>query len=253
MELNYKVFGEGFPLIILHGLLGSLDNWQGIAKAIAGSYKVYIVDQRNHGRSGHSDEFSYSLMVADLEEFYTKHHIEKAHIIGHSMGGKTAMQFAFKNPGKVEKLIVVDVAPVHYEDRHSHIFKGLLGIDLSKVTDREEVERQLREATQETEDTIQFLMKGLHRNDNNVFEWRFNVPALWKAYNAISDEVTGAVFEGKTLFIKGQQSNYITAENYGVINDHFPNNELTEIEGAGHWVHAEKPKEFTEEVMRFLQ
>ncbi len=253
MELNYKVFGEGFPVIILHGLLGSLDNWQSIAKVIAVSYKVYIVDQRNHGRSGHSDDFSYSLIVADLEEFYAAHKIEKAHIIGHSMGGKVAMQFAFKNPDKVEKLIVVDVAPVQYGDRHSHIFKGLLGIDLSKAAEREDVEAQLRDATKEDEGTIQFLMKGLHRNDANEFEWRFNVAALWKAYNAISDEVSGASFEGKTLFIKGQKSSYITAENYGVISDYFPNNELTEIDGAGHWVHAEKPKEFTEEVLRFLK
>jgi pimeloyl-ACP methyl ester carboxylesterase len=253
MTLNYKTFGEGFPLVILHGLLGSLDNWLSIAKQFSAHFSVYVVDLRNHGKSPHSSDFSYQILVDDLCDFFEQHSIHKAHVIGHSMGGKAAMEFAMLHPAKVEKLVVADVAPVQYEDRHSHIFKALLAINLHEAKSRETVEMQLRNnLNQEDESTIQFLMKGLYRNEENNFAWRFNVEALWQAYQNVADGVGGTPFWGKTLFLKGQKSNYINAENYAVIQELFPNNELEEIAGAGHWVHADAPKQFTEKVLQFL-
>ena len=252
-EFNYKVFGERFPVVILHGVLGSLDNWQSIAKSLAANFKVYIIDQRNHGKSFHSNEFSYQILSDDLLQFLAQQQISKAHIIGHSMGGKAAMLFAMQHPDVVDKLVIVDVAPVAYPDRHSHIFKALLTANLLNKENREAVEAHLRNSLpKEDESTIQFLMKGLYRNDENNFAWRFNAEALWDAYQNVSGDVSGKPFEGKTLFIKGAKSTYINAENYSTIQELFPNNELSEIKDTGHWVHAEKPKEFMEELNTFL-
>jgi len=252
MNLNYKTFGTGFPLIILHGLMGSMDNWQTIAKKLSEHFQVYILDLRNHGRSPHSDEFSYNILVQDLLEFYEQNNISKAHLLGHSMGGKTVMQFALEHPEKVGKLIVVDVAPVEYEDRHNIVFKALYGIDLKTLVSRQDAEAILRKFLPE-ESTVQFLMKGLYRNDENWFDWRFNLDSLHHAYlNVSSSIITDAIFEGKALFIKGENSDYINATNFSKIIDLFPNNTLVEIHGAGHWVHAEKQQEFIENVITFL-
>lgn len=254
MVLNYKTFGSGFPLIILHGLMGSLDNWQSIARHFSERYQVYVIDQRNHGRSPHSAEMSYDLMVGDLLEFMQVHDIERAHLLGHSMGGKVVMEFALRYPGKVDKLIVVDVAPVEYEDRHSQVFKALFAVDLATLQSRQQAEATLRQYLGSDESTVQFLMKGLYRDDDNKFQWRFNVPVLYDAYYAISDEVKAdKPFEGPALFVKGQKSNYIDASNYSEIIDLFPNNELAEIPGAGHWVHADNPQAFMDVVDAFLQ
>lgn len=253
MILNYKSFGSGFPLIILHGLMGSLDNWQSIAKHFSEHYQVYAIDQRNHGRSPHSAEMSYDLMVADLLEFMQQHGIERTHLLGHSMGGKVVMEFALRYPEKVDKLIVVDVAPVEYEDRHSQVFKALFAVDLTTLESRQQAEATLRQYLGNDESTVQFLMKGLYRDDSNKFQWRFNVQALYEAYYAISDGVrSDKPFEGQTLFVKGQKSNYIDASNYSEIMDLFPHNELAEIPGAGHWVHADNPQAFIEAVDKFL-
>lgn len=255
MQLNYKQFGSGFPVIILHGLLGSLDNWQTIAKKLAESpFTVYIVDQRNHGKSPHSDEFNYQLLANDLQGFMNEHQIEKAHIIGHSLGGKTAMKFALEHPERVEKLVVVDVAPVEYEDRHSHVFAALFAADVHHAETREQVQKVLEDKLPGDITTVQFLMKGLNRDEQGKhFEWKFNLDALHKAYGTISDaDMPDAAFSGKTLFVKGSMSDYINSANYTEIARLFPNNEITEIDGAGHWVQAEKPAEFLQEVSRFL-
>ncbi len=256
MKLNYKKFGEGFPVIILHGLFGSLDNWQTIAKKLAAApFAVYIIDQRNHGKSPHSDDFSYQLLADDLRDFYKQQGIEKAHLIGHSMGGKTVMLFALQHPELVEKLVVVDVAPVAYSDRHSQVFAALFAADAHHAESREAVEEVLRQKLENDESTVQFLLKGLSRDAaGKHFEWKFNLDSLHKHYDAVSGEVTeGKPFEGEALFIKGGNSNYINSTNYSNIQDLFPNNQLTEIKDASHWVQAEQPQEFTDEVMKFLK
>jgi pimeloyl-ACP methyl ester carboxylesterase len=256
VRLNFKKFGEGFPVIILHGLLGSLDNWQTIAKKLAEkTFTVYIIDQRNHGKSPHSDEFDYSILSADLAEFYEQEQIKKAHLIGHSMGGKVAMEFALEHPGKVEKLVVADVAPVAYDDRHSDVFAALFAADAAHAGSREQVENVLRQKLDNDETTVQFLLKGLTRTEAPAtgFEWKFDLEALHKNYSKIAAGVSAEKpFTGKTLFIKGEKSSYINSENYSSIDKLFPNNELAEIKDAGHWVHAEKPAEFLQVVEGFF-
>ncbi|HRG88160.1 MAG TPA: alpha/beta fold hydrolase [Chitinophagales bacterium] len=263
MNLNYKKFGEGFPLIILHGLLGSLDNWQTIAKKLAdpavvsqpSTLDVYIVDQRNHGKSPHTNDFNYDILSADLLEFMQQQQIQQAHLLGHSMGGKTVMKFALQYPEKVAKLIVADVAPVVYEDRHSDVFAALFAADVAKATSRDEIEKVLRQKLDGDETTVQFLMKGLHRAEGYTkgFEWKFNLEVLYKHYADISEGITADKhFTGPALFIKGQRSSYVTGNNYPVIEQLFPNNQLAEIKGAGHWLHAEKPADFLQEVVAFI-
>ena len=253
MNLNFKSIGSGFPLIILHGLLGSLDNWQSIAKQFGEYFEVFIIDQRDHGRSPHTPEFSYALLVTDIREFMQQQGIDRAHFIGHSMGGKVAMHLALEHPERVAKLIVVDVAPVEYEDRHSDVFKALFAVDLRTLGSRQQAEGTLRSILGNDESTVQFLMKGLYRDDDNRFQWRFDVQALYDAYDEISSGIeSDKPFEGDTLFIKGEKSEYINASNFSEIIDLFPNNQLVEIAGAGHWVHAENPVQFTDAVLKFL-
>ena len=254
MILNYKAFGEGFPVIILHGLLGSLDNWQTIAKKLSEHFRVYIIDQRNHGKSPHSAAFNYDLLAADLLELYKVHHISRAHLIGHSMGGKTVMHFALNYPDYVGGLVVVDITPSEYGDYHQHVFRALLNAKSEEANEREEVAASLRKSLKD-ETTVQFLMKGLVRDANGEhFEWKFNLKSLYENYGEISRSLQSShPFQGPTLFIKGEKSNYINASNYSALESIFPNNHLAEIKGAGHWVHADKPVEFIAEVERFLQ
>ncbi len=254
MELNFKKFGGGFPLIILHGLMGSLDNWQGIAKKLASNFEVYTVDQRNHGKSPHSDDFNYQLLADDLLQFFKQHNISKANIIGHSMGGKAAMLFALLHPEMVEKLIVVDVAPSQYEDGHSHVFKALMAAYVEHANTREEVQEILNAKLNNDIVTVGFLMKSLTRNENGTgFEWKFNLQSLMKNYDKISGPVgADKPFTGKALFINGEKSNYINSSNYVDVVSLFPNHELAEVKGAGHWVHADKPSEFLDAVLSFL-
>lgn len=253
MQLNYKSFGEGFPVIILHGLLGSLDNWQTIAKKLSDKFKVFIVDQRNHGKSPHSADFNYELLSDDLMRFFQQHQIDKAYLIGHSMGGKAAMTFALKHPDKVEKLIVVDISPAEYGDHHSNVFNALYHAKATESDNREEVEQVLRKELRD-ESTVQFLLKGLIRDaEGKHFQWKFNLDSLHQNYARIAEPIHSTVpFTGQTLFIKGGRSNYINPSNYSEITSLFPKHELTEIKEAGHWVHADKPNEFVEEVSRFL-
>ena len=261
MNLNYKEFGTGFPVIILHGLLGSLDNWQTIARkmtemasAASHPFKIYIIDQRNHGKSPHTDDFNYELLSADVLDFFRQQHITKAHVIGHSMGGKAAMKFTLENPVLVEKLIVVDISPSQAEDHHSYIFEALDAADVGNATSREQVQAFLNERIPNDPTTIQFLMKGLQRDGTEQhFEWKFNLPALWEHYVDIMDGITGLIpFNGPTLFIKGGNSDYINAGNYPDMVELFPNHQLVEIPDAGHWVQAEKPNEFIEVAEKFL-
>ena len=252
MQLNFKKFGNGFPLVILHGLMGSLDNWQTLAKQLGEDFEVYCIDQRNHGRSPHSDEFDYTLLVQDLVDFLHEQKIEKCHLLGHSMGGKTAMHLALEHSELVQKIIIVDIAPTAYEDRHRKVFKALNNVDLATLTDRATAENKLKEYIADNA-TIQFLLKNLYRDDANHFQWRFNLKALENAYDKISDGIhTHATFTNETLFIKGGNSDYINAGNYSEIMDLFPNNELAEIQQAGHWVHAEQPAQFIAIVKNFL-
>lgn len=251
LQLNYKSFGNGEPLIILHGLLGSLDNWQTMAKKLAEDYTVFIVDQRNHGKSPHTEAFNYNLLSEDLLNFMYENHIFNAHLLGHSMGGKVVMQFATEHSHMVNKLIVADIAPVKYPAGHDAIFDALCGVDLSKASSRQEVDDELKKNIDDFA-VRQFLMKGLTRKEDKSFTWKYNLVSLENNYENILNTFEDGVFEGETLFIKGANSKYIQEQNFEKMKTHFPKYKLKTLENAGHWLHAEQPEAFLEAVLDFL-
>jgi len=250
--LNYKSYGQGEPVIILHGLFGMLDNWQTIARQLSEEYNVYLLDQRNHGKSPHTERFDYSDMAEDVSDFMEKEGILKAHIIGHSMGGKTAMQLALFYPEKIESLTVVDIAPKAYKGGHQEIFEALFSIDLPTIESRKDADEQLQ-ATISNFGVRQFLLKNLTRQKTGGYAWKMNLPTIHESYTAILSAITSIdSFSGPVLFIRGGQSKYVADIDKFIIKDLFPAADIVTIEGAGHWVHAEKPTELLEAVRRFI-
>jgi esterase len=251
MKLFFREYGEGQPLIIIHGLFGSCDNWLTQAKLLAPHYKIYTIDQRNHGFSPHSDDFDYTFMAADLLEFIEDHNIDRPTIIGHSMGGKTAMNFALAHPDKLEKLIVVDIAPRAYNLEHYTIAEGLNAIDLAALTSRNDADVALSKYVPEA-DVRQFLLKNLQRKAEGGFSWKINLKVISEKLSNVGVDLhyTGT-FEGPTLFIRGKRSNYVKDTDWSHITEVFPAATLETME-AGHWVQAEKPQEFVEIVTRWL-
>lgn len=252
MELNYKVFGEGDPVIILHGLFGMLDNWQTFAKGLAEDYMVYLVDQRDHGKSPHTDEFNYTLLAEDLSQFMEDNWIHEARLIGHSMGGKTVMQFAYDYPDMVEQMVVVDIAPKTYEPGHELIFKALRAVDIDAVTSRKEVEDILSKYIDQPGVRL-FLMKNLQRRKEGGFRWKMNLELLYIAYPKIlADTTTDGIIEVDTLFVKGEHSKYISGDAEEKIAQKYSQYKIHQIDDAGHWVHADKPKELLSVVQEFF-
>jgi pimeloyl-ACP methyl ester carboxylesterase len=251
MKLNYKMQGQGPALIILHGLFGSLDNWQTLAKRWAEHFTVFTVDQRNHGRSPHDPDMNYQLMADDLIELMEDNFVFHAHLLGHSMGGKTVMKFALEYPDMVEKLIVADMSPMPNGGGHEEIFKALFDANVSQAQSRSEVEEALKQRIPQP-DVRQFLMKSLYRTDSKTFDWRFNLDAIYEHYSDILEGIhSDNHFDRDTLFIKGSKSNYVGEEDMPLIKKLFPNAKVEAID-AGHWLHAEKPDEFYQSVLRFL-
>ena len=252
MQLAFQRFGAGSPLIVLHGLLGSSDNWRTLSRAVFGAhFEVFTVDQRNHGRSPHSDVFDYRAMVEDLAVFMDTRGLAAARLLGHSMGGKTAMHFALTYPERVEALVVVDIAPKAYSPRHAPLLEALRALDLAGS--RAEIDAALR--PQIPSDGIRnFLLKNLQRDGQGGYGWKMNLDAIYRHYDRLNG-VTEAdgTFEGPTLFIRGGASDYVADEDREVIVSFFPEAEIVTIDGAGHWVHAEKPQEFAEVVLGFLR
>ncbi len=253
MPLKYKSFGSGEPVIILHGLFGTLDNWQTMAKRLAENFTVFIIDQRNHGKSPHMDDISYPLMAEDLRNFMEDHWMYDAHIIGHSMGGKTAMQFALDNPDMVNKLVVVDIAPKAYVGNHQQIFEALFEVPLETLKSRSEAAKILATKMGNDPGTIQFLLKNLSRNKEGQYNWKMNLPVLFKDYKNILAAVKGEeIFEKETLFIKGEKSNYILPEDMEAIRLLFPEAKMEKVANSGHWVHAEAPEALYQLMISFL-
>lgn len=252
MELNYKTFGQGDPVIILHGLFGTLDNWQTIARKLSEQYTVYIVDQRNHGRSPHLPDMSYELMAEDLCRFMEQHWIFRAAVIGHSMGGKTAMQFALNNPDMVERLVVIDIAPKAYAGGHQDIFEALFDVKLTELESREAAEQILARRIPEA-GVRQFLLKNLTREKEGSYAWKMNLFAIYRHYPDILAAVGGPEpFEGPALFVRGEKSDYITNGDQELIRRLFPKARLETVQGAGHWVHADAPQSLLELILQFL-
>ncbi|NER12583.1 alpha/beta fold hydrolase [Leptobacterium flavescens] len=252
--LHSRIVGEGTPLLILHGFLGMSDNWKTLANYYAKeNIQVHLIDQRNHGRSFHSDEFSYELTAEDLLHYCNHHQLNNVNIIGHSMGGKTAMLFAVRNPEKVARLLVADIAPRYYPVHHQTILQGLNAINFNEVKSRGAADEVLSKYIPEI-GVRQFLLKNLYWKSKEELAYRFNLPALTKNIENIGVALPeGSNFEGPTLFLRGSKSDYISDEDLHLIKEHFPQADLDDIENAGHWLHAENPKQFFERSLRFLQ
>ncbi|MCF8233430.1 MAG: alpha/beta fold hydrolase [Bacteroidales bacterium] len=257
MRLYHRHYGEGQPLIILHGLFGLSDNWVTFAKKIAHKgFEVSVPDQRNHGRSPHSDTFNYLAMTDDLMEFIEEHNIEYPVIMGHSMGGKVAMRFALENPGITKKLIVVDIAMRQYGNRHFHkkIIQSMRAVDFEKASKISDVDDQLKPNIPQKR-IRQFIMKNLHYRDNRgMMDWRINFEGICDNMDELFDKVeVNNTYEKPALIIRGGDSDYVTDEDIDQIKEHFTRAEIHTIGGASHWVHAEKPEAFNSLVLDFLK
>lgn len=252
MHLNVKTLGQGPPLIILHGLFGSLDNWMTHARKLSEAFTVYLLDQRNHGKSPHSDAWSYPLMAEDLHEFMSREGIYASNLLGHSMGGKTVIQFAMQYPDQIGKLIVADMGVKSYPPHHTEIISALKAVDLSQVQSRNEVDSLLQAGIKEF-GVRQFLLKGLGRDEEKNFAWKFNLNVLSEKYEEVLAPIEFTYpFEGPTLFIHGGKSQYVLEEDKEEIRSYFPSVVFDKMPSAGHWLHAEAPDEFITKVRDFL-
>lgn len=256
MILHSSITGTGKPFVILHGFLGMGDNWKTLANQFAeAGYQMHLVDQRNHGRSFHSETFNYEVLAEDLKNYCQEHDLKDIVLLGHSMGGKTAMLFAMRYPEYINKLIIADIAPKYYAPHHQQILKGLTALSENHEarTSRGNADDFLKEYISDW-GTRQFLLKNLYWQKDKTLALRVNLPVLQKEVEAIGEGLpTQTVYEGATLFLNGLKSDYITEDDKPLIKAHFPTAEIIGIEKAGHWLHAENPKDFYAEVMKFLE
>ena len=251
MQLFYRPSGQGDPLIILHGLFGSSDNWYSLAKVFAERFQVFLVDQRNHGQSPHSSEFDYKLLTEDILEFIREHGIKKPVIMGHSMGGKAAMNFAVRYPEQLSNLIVVDIVPKAYPVHHDAILDGLKAIPLDSLASRNDADKILSDYVPEP-DVRQFLLKNLTRKSGGGFEWKINLEAIDRNIEAMGEGMKySGKYDGHSLFIKGKKSKYYAEGDEMLIQNIFPKAEFATLD-TGHWVQAEKPDEFASLVFNYL-
>lgn len=252
--LHSQIIGQGQPLLILHGFLGMSDNWKTLGlKYAEQGFQVHLIDQRNHGHSFHANTFNYALLVDDLIKYAQHHRLETFHLMGHSMGGKTAMLFATQHPQRIKSLIVVDIAPRYYPMHHQHILQGLAAIDFDKITSRNEADEQLAQFVPEVA-VRQFLLKNLYWQTRERLALRFNLKALTENESQIGEELPPSnVFLGKTLFLRGELSEYVLQDDFPPIKRHFPQAVIETIAQAGHWVHAQNPSDFFKKTLHFIQ
>lgn len=253
--LHARIYGEakpGTPLLVMHGLFGMSDNWGSFAREFSQERPIHLLDLRNHGQSFHHEEMSLSAMVDDLEAYIQHHELQEVDILGHSLGGKVAMQYATSKSTNIRKLIIADIAPKAYPPHHQKIIEALKAVKIGEASNRGEVEDQLRQYLDET-GVIQFLLKNVYIKEDRTLDWRFNLKTLTEKYaEFITVGVEPGVYDGETLFLSGEKSNYIVDADYPVIKEMFPNSEIKTVPKAGHWVQAENPKAFNELVAQFL-
>ena len=252
MLLHHTELGAGEPLIVLHGLLGSHQNLLPVCRKFAERFHVFAVDQRNHGHSPHHSEMSYELMAADVVRFMDAHQLTSAHVLGHSMGGKTAMHLALHHPDRVNKLVVVDMSPRAYGPRFAKLLHALRQLHPERFTARAEADTALAASVPE-ESLRQFLLKNLAPKDGGGYRWRIGLENIAANYDHLRSAIHSALpFTGDALFLVGGKSDYVGDADREEIHRLFPSAHFTSIPGAGHWVHAEKPGEFAEACLRFL-
>lgn len=252
MFLNSKIQGEGLPVLLIHGLFGSLDNLGALAQRLAKEYTVYQIDLPNHGLSPPCCDLTYSAQAYTIKEFLVQNGLLNVCVIGHSMGGKIAMRLAIDAPSFVKKLVVIDIAPVKYETRrHDLIFEGLHACDNARIKSRKEADTLLLPSIEDS-GVRQFLLKSLAKEASGDFKWRFNFKKLEERYEDILDWSENGVFFGPTLFIKGADSDYICPQYRPNIEQQFPHSKFHVVSNAGHWVHAEKPDTVARAITRFF-
>lgn len=253
MKLHSTILGQGQPFIILHGFLGMSDNWKTLGKKFSTQgYEVHLVDQRNHGRSPHDEAFNYSALTEDLKTYCDLNQLKNMILLGHSMGGKTAMFFASKYPEMISKLLVADISPRYYPVHHQIILDGLAALDFNVIKSRKEADEVLANYVSDFGKRL-FLLKNLYWKDKEQLGLRINLKVLADEVESIGEALPGHLkFEGDTLFLRGDKSDYILAQDVDLIHKHFPGSAVTTINNAGHWLHAENPYEFYDQVMQFI-
>jgi pimeloyl-ACP methyl ester carboxylesterase len=252
--LHSKILGEGDPLIILHGFLGMSDNWKSLGNQYAeNGLQVHLVDQRNHGKSFHSQDFNYDFLASDLKNYLDHYELKQAIIIGHSMGGKTAMQFACDFPQMTKKLIVADISPKYYPPHHQEIIDGLSALNFEEITSRKEADQELSKYINNP-GIRQFLLKNLYWVEKGKLGLRFNLDTLSEKMEEIGENISStAIYSGPTLFLRGDRSEYVIDADLSEIKRHFPLANLDTIDNSGHWLHAENPVHFFEKSMNFIK
>ena len=254
MILHSHIVGSGKPLVILHGFLGMGDNWKSLALSMAeAGFQVHLVDQRNHGRSFHHPEFNYELLTQDLKAYLDHHGLDQIVLLGHSMGGKTAMNFATQYPDYTSHLVVADIGPKEYPPHHQAILKALNHLQQSGPTSRKHADQLLSEYISEA-GIRQFLLKNIYWAEPKRLALRLNLEALTQNADQIGAALPiNALFAGPTLFLKGANSAYILPEDLAGIKRHFPTASIEEIPRSGHWLHAENAQDFLEAFLAFVQ
>jgi esterase len=252
MDLHYKSFGQGYPLIILHGLFGMSDNWKSIGLRLSDKYTIFLVDQRNHGRSFHHPEMNYDLMAQDIKNFMDHHWVFETFLLGHSMGGKVAMQLALNYPDLVKKLIVIDIAPKAYRGNHEDLFNIMLKLEPGQHSNRKDLLTELETRIGDNR-LFRFLSKNIKRDRNGSYGWKMNFPSIYKNYqNLLEAPEATNIFENPSLFVRGSDSDYIMPRDEDLIKSKFPNVTYKNIEGAGHWVHIDAPEKLVRIIETFL-
>lgn len=243
MKLFHRVLGEGPPLLILHGLFGSSDNWQTHARVFANSHTVYLIDQRNHGHSPHAGEMNYDVMANDLFELIAYLGLRDIRLIGHSMGGKTIMRFAQQYAFLIDKMIVADMGIKTYPSHHEHVFQGLFAVDVAHCAGRKEAEERLSKFVAE-QSTLQFLLKNLYWKEPGVLAWRFNLEALFREREHLMAAIPEERFDSQTLFLTGGKSQYVPDADRESIRKVAVHAQFQTMANAGHWLHAEDSEGF---------
>ena len=250
--LHSTILGKGEPLLILHGYFGMSDNWKSLGNKFAEHFEVHLIDQRNHGRSFHTDEFDYELLIEDVHQYILQKELTNVYLLGHSMGGKVAMQFAVTYPELVNKLIVADISPKYYKPHHEYILAALNSVNFTLHDTRKKVEDVLRMYIKEA-GIIQFLLKNVYWKSKGELAFRINLQSLTENNAEVGEALPSFThFEGQTLFLSGENSDYITKEDIPLIAAHFANYQIVTVKKAGHWLHAENPTQFYNEVVSFL-
>jgi pimeloyl-ACP methyl ester carboxylesterase len=254
MELFYRHFGNGYPTVILHGLFGISDNWVTFGRELSSHFSVYLPDLRNHGQSPHSSIFDFPALGSDILEFCETHQLNQINLIGHSLGGKTAMLLALQHPELVSKLVVVDISlRKSPPDRdHQKLLDAMFAVDFSSAASRSDVERQLSGAIPSAR-IRQFLLKNVYWRDRHVLDWRLNLKGINENLLLVFESIDfPGQFIRPSLFIRGGASDYILDSDIPMIKSKFPGATVETIEKASHWVHADAPGEFYRLVSEFL-